>query len=431
VSDMPRKREPFLVRKLSRIRPLLSCRWSQLRRSAPRSSSPPEPGLIKKRTANNAPTIKQATPKKRTPLRRILSLLALLLTLPAFAILFSLGVEERDVWLKIISGVLASLNFPVGVWAFTTNNKGRLLKPTFISLGLTSVVGVWTLINGHWVSQIQNERLEITKAEAANALKGAGDANERAAKIENDNLNLRGQVATLENQATDADKELAVLQKDAADAKTALSAQEERTAQALGRVQVLARQNLELESRVEQERMTRAELERSLAPRSLLWDDTSAPLNFGAGKVIAYLEHDVGDEPSQAAADLSTLLHNRGWWMRGFSTFDSRHSPLGHEGVIVTSNPAPLPPPSPAILHRDRSIDAARALVKFLNERHWGARHAFTSPNDRLPFGTVKIRVGRRSTPYFDSEEKKKIREYFERYIEGTRRENEREGKPE
>lgn len=63
-------------------------------------------------------------------------LLLLLLVLVAFKLL-ALPLEERDVWLKAISAIL---------------------------LGLTTVVGVWALITGHFVNQRLEERLEKERA---------------------------------------------------------------------------------------------------------------------------------------------------------------------------------------------------------------------------------------------------------------------------
>jgi hypothetical protein len=94
--------------------------------------------------------------------------------------------------------------------------------------------------------QVSDERISTADATAANALKDAGVANEkagfaneRAEKLEASNLALRGQVATLEIAATDAKRDLAEqkgktadLEKAAADAKTELAKQQERTLKA-------------------------------------------------------------------------------------------------------------------------------------------------------------------------------------------------------
>lgn len=292
------------------------------------------------RIAKATPTIKQTTPKRRTKLKIIVSLLCLLLMVSAILKLLSLPLEERDVWLKAMSGVLLFLNFPVGVWAFISDNKGWLLKPIFVViLGLTTLVGVWALTTGHAVSQTQDAKLASALERAGKANERAGAAYERAEDLESKNLTLRGQVATLETQAVNASKELAGLQKDAADSKAAqqkvevdLAAQRKSAAILEKEAANAKRDLLELQERLKDRHLT-AEQRSQLLEILRANPKGSIDVSCIAGSL----------EPCNFAGELVEVLKAAGWqvaFTRGFLSLGG--TPVGLIIEVKDAKKAPV-----------------------------------------------------------------------------------------
>jgi hypothetical protein len=136
---------------------------------SPRRASPPRPSLKKERTTKNISTTKQRAPKRRTPFKIILSLFLLLLPMLSVIRLLSFPLEERDIWLKVITGVLLIIGCPVGLWAFEAEKRSAWLKLTYRTFFvLTTAVGVWALINGYLVGQRQEDRAAAERARRAN-----------------------------------------------------------------------------------------------------------------------------------------------------------------------------------------------------------------------------------------------------------------------
>ncbi|HEX3570951.1 MAG TPA: hypothetical protein VHU44_09015 [Acidobacteriaceae bacterium] len=126
-----------------------------------------------------------------------------------------------------------------------------------------------------------NERAGIANESASKASASAAKANERTTSLEQDNLKLRGQVATLETTAAEAQKEVAKLEIKAADAQ---------------RSAVEAQANLE-------------ELRNALAPRMLVWTEESQEelrLFKGQKAFIVYSPDD--DDAKVLAAQINGFL---------------------------------------------------------------------------------------------------------------------------
>src|SRR5687767_12694754 len=83
------------------------------------------PGLSFRRSLMSVTAVKTLARKTMTPkTRRLMSILSLiflsLFLLSLSLVLFSLPLERRDVWLKVISVLLAGATVMVGFWAFIT-----------------------------------------------------------------------------------------------------------------------------------------------------------------------------------------------------------------------------------------------------------------------------------------------------------------------
>jgi len=142
----------------------------------------------------------------------------------------------------------------------------------------------------------------------ADATRLGQEAKERAEKLENDNLTLRGQVATLEGSAAKAQKDVAGLQKAASDAKAAqqkveidLEKQKERTATA-------EKNLLELQERIKDRHLS-AENRKKLV----------ALLKAGPTGEITVSCVGGHPEPCTFAAELVDALKAGGWVVTGFN----------------------------------------------------------------------------------------------------------------
>lgn len=231
---------------------------------------------------------------------------------------------------------------------------------------------VWAVVSAlvtasltYFLWRASNKQQDVIQAESnariAEAGSTAAQANERAEKLENDNLVLRGQVATLETQAADAGKELAGLQKAASDAlaaqqrvETELARQQERTAEANKQAQKAISDNLVIEASLEDERRTRLELEKAIAPREI-WEpetfvDSLKP--FAGQQVTIVFLNDF--EAKAFAFELSHLLESANW---NVTLNDPLPESAGwFDGIAVETAPRDLPPPDRVKAARDALI---------------------------------------------------------------------------
>jgi hypothetical protein len=219
----------------------------------------------------------------------------------------------------------------------------------------------------------------------ADTNKLAGDANERAGKA-----TQRAEELTQEN----------IKLKGAFDRSTAETLLREEELKAI---------NLATESKLEQERKTRLELEQSLAPRILPFqlgpgDHTS----FDVLKPFAGIEVIVGYLPDAEATRATDAVRNviglAGWKI--ISTVPRPDVNMGYfDGVVVETNKR-------AWLEQDRKKElfAARTLVEFLKSNDWEARVSISTMDD-IPKNTIRVIIGFKPNPYFEPEWVKEAKE--------------------
>lgn len=217
--------------------------------------------------------------------------------------------------------------------------------------------------------------------EAKKAGKSAGEANRRAEEIARENITLKGQFETA-------------------------------TAEANRKAQELKEQNLATEGRLteasiklEQERIKRAELELTLAPRIIPFrtyvDGTenidSLKPQAGTEVILEYIQD---AEAGRAAANIKWLIERSGWkvvsaGVTSKPTFD---------GITILSFVAHGPEQAN---FQFRSLDIAQALDEFLFDNNWQSGVGF---DDTLKPNQLKILVGFKPSPYFQNPKEREIR---------------------
>jgi hypothetical protein len=250
---------------------------------------------------------------------------------------------------------------------------------------------------------ISDRALAETGAVAANATKdagiankAAGDANERAGKLEKEAGEERIRASNIE--------------KDTALLKQQNLATESRLAE--------ANQRLELE------RMTRLDLEASIAPRAFGPNIQIAPLKSYAGvEVIFECVPDM--EAITAAKLLSEVLMVAGWKQPA----EIKILPLtpeslaGLSGVTIYRYFRHLPVVENP--HESMSSKAAEALESFLSDHDWRVM-LYDDTNDSVGPNEVKVHIGMKPTPHFEPALEREIEEK----IKQIQRDSEKESPP-
>jgi hypothetical protein len=181
----------------------------------------------------------------------------------------------------------------------------------------------------------------------------------------------------------------------------------QRAGEANKRAEELAKENLATESKLEKEKQTRLELEKSLAPRTLIiasyLDDraTFAPLRpFPDIKVLMYVLSDA--EAERAAGSIGALIQPVSWKIEAVNIMPSLNTGF-YDGVVV-SPPMRIRPEYPAEDKENawRSYKAAEALVAILKSQNWEARVMPIQGAAEQDTKTLKIHVGFKPSPYFD-----------------------------
>ena len=286
--------------------------------------------------------------------------------------------KSADLWGTAVN-VLLALTALVGVLYFAAT----LRQSTIAKRLRTAQELLIQAKDRELASDLKTKDVEIGKANesAGRANQAAGTANERAAKLERDNIALKGE---LEKEAQ-ASKE---------------------------RAEELRAQNLSTEKNLEAEKRTRLQLEKALAPRTL-------PLLVGGGKsnvdslkpftgtefTIKYLPD---AEATRAASNILEILLFVGWKKKIFEP-----APGLNMGFLDGVQILWYMPPTLGVFDdpaQVRSRETARALEALLKKYDWKAR-ARQSGRGQLAPNELEILVGFKPNPYVPSEDEKRFLE--------------------
>jgi hypothetical protein len=188
-------------------------------------------------------------------------------------------------------------------------------------------------------------------------------------------------------------------------------------------IEGLKRQNLETESKLEAERTTRLELERSITPRQFPLTNIGGKHNWdglaqfaGSNATVEYLPD---WEARRAALQIANLLKVAGW-----NVIEVKGNPDLEGGfwdgiVAMPYRPIDFSQMGPGSEFQ-RRVEASDSLVAFLKGYNWVAR---TQAGDRNAAQIIRVAIGFKPNPYFVPPELKRLREEFDRVREeGARR---------
>lgn len=168
------------------------------------------------------------------------------------------------------------------------------------------------------------------------------------------------------------------------------------------------------EARLEEEKRTRLELEKSLTPRELPIISANGKQNidplkpFSGTKFAIECLDDI--EPERAAGSLQYALEQAGWKPIGAKVLQ-RYAPV-RDGVLVESR-----------FWEHKNERAAKGLVKFLESINWVANWDFENPDNPkhkndIPEDAVLIQVGFKPNPYFRPAEQKDLERMMKKRME-------------
>jgi len=123
--------------------------------------------------------------------------------------------------------------------------------------------------------------------------------------------------------------------------------------------------------------------------------------------IIEFIPDDA--EASRAAGNIGLVIKEAGWNIVSFGP----NPKADGDGVTVEQYLAPKPSGEAFFGEERKSQEAASALVEFLESNRWEAQEGFASraPIDAIPSNTVRIRVGLESSPFFDPEWVKELKQ--------------------
>jgi hypothetical protein len=241
-----------------------------------------------------------------------------------------------------------------------------------------------------------NARIAESNAEAKKAGESAGLANERAQRLEHDNLMLRGQVATLETKAAEAANENQRIENEGKERVARVEAEANRKieearnqadvkiAEANKTTEELKRQNLATERRLEEEKLTRVELEESFAPRMIrARKNTIARLSRFAGTLYSVeYARDISDDSRGLANAIDRVLAMAGWKWIGLN-----------ERVAIPRGVHIEVKPADTVLRT-----AADALAEYIEANGHDVDAKAVAD---VPTGVLRLRVGMRYSPEY------------------------------
>jgi hypothetical protein len=337
------------------------------------------------------------------------------------------SMEGKMVDIQALSSQVEQLKGSVGWW---NTWVVRLLVVTAIILGLTFVVGVvyaaFSKIALSRADALANAQTELSRAkdeQLARDLKAkdllisaadqkAGEANKEAGKANQKAGEANERASVADEAAGKANERAGELEKGAAEARLK---QEE-----------LKEQNLATELRLEEEKTTRLELEKSLAPRTILLtlppgripleiigsgmtvitksgESNLDPLKQFAGQpvVVQFLPD---AEARRATRQLLTMFEVVGWKVISVTPNPELEHPY-FDGVVVE----PYRPPRLSNLSSQQLMEEMEnnkklsepttALVKLLRDSDWTARHGAGLGTDQIPPGSIRVSVGFKPPP--------------------------------
>ena len=228
----------------------------------------------------------------------------------------------------------------------------------------------------------KDEKIALAEREAGKANKAAGEADERASKADE-------RAALADERAGQANERAGQLEKEAAGVRL--------------RQEELRQRNLATEAKLEQERFTRLELEKSLAPRLIPIRISDGKSNVdslrsfaGTGVVLNSLRE---SESERAALNVLNAVQFADWkYLYGVAM---PHLNRDFDGVVIEPYKAKSPSPQQR-LEEQRSGAAANALFEFLKSEGWQVRLSPGTDGDLDP-NSVKITVGQKPLPFFDN----------------------------
>ncbi len=221
-----------------------------------------------------------------------------------------------------------------------------------------------------------------------------------------------------------------LLNKEAGDARKVAGEAISDAGKANERARKIEAQNLATSKTLEVEKGTRLELEKSLAPRELFVIENGKE-NFGPLKTFAginvILEYVPDIEAIRAASRIFANIDSAHWHVIDIASNPQAYQTF-FDGVLVEYF---LPKDDPVTLERStkdeadfaRSTEAADALVGVLKSHHWIARSMFGGKGNPPP-DTIKVIVGFKPSPYFDSVRDREFREMLEQQRNNMQQQN-------
>jgi hypothetical protein len=265
------------------------------------------------------------------------------------------SLETITAWTEFLAIALTTLGAISGVIFFAASrplkkieNGDRLEESRRSEAALTGLAG----------------KVSAANLKASQADEAAGKANERAESLE---------------------KEAAGLRKDATE---------------------LRKQNLGTEARLEKERATRLDMEKTLTPRLITVVEAGGISNVDMLKPFIDMHVSIecirDSEAERAADSIRNAVEHAGWKVVSFS-----EEPKLSDGVAISARPY-QGQPMPDRQDDDFSEKAGEKLQLFLEGNDWYV--PFLIPDKSLPPRLVRVQVGYKPSSYFQSPEEKEIR---------------------
>jgi hypothetical protein len=287
----------------------------------------------------------------------------------------------------------------------------------FLYVGVLVVAALATAVLTVLVWRSGNKYTDAIRADAeARIAKVQADAQTESSRIDTASKERINQVAT------DSGIKIAEADKKAALANERAGILEKEAATARAETEKLHEQNLSTEQKLENERSTRMELEKSLAPRFIWYEKRGSVSNIDALKKFSGMSVRIECIPDfearRAAINLGARFLDAGWKVVPNNTVVLRED-IPFDGVTVERYlPADMQHKTmaemnglvaPQIWH---SADVAGEIVRFLKSNGWEADASPSQPGELKP-DEIKILVGFKPAPYFMPEQ---IKEFHKKY---------------
>jgi hypothetical protein len=260
----------------------------------------------------------------------------------------------------------------------------------------------------------------------------AADARTRAANAEGTAKGFDTKISEAQRGTAEAQRDAESAKKRAAEAdeRAALNEKEAARLRNAAEGEQLARVKIEsqvsaAETRLEEERKIRLELENSMAPRVLgiplgpgnktSFDELKA---FAGTEVIFDVLPDA--EPRRAAQEIQNVLTYAGWKAVSINIRPELYTG-DFDGVIIEPQRPMIGvvamPGNKALTEHERSTKCAEALRLYLLTKNWKARmnlfHA-----DQVPANTIRILVGFKPSPFYEPDWVKQMEENYKKILQ-------------